>query len=126
MSIRLDPGGTQRVGAKIGLDGSFLGIPLSVEEVVTEREPPRLKTWATVGEPRLWVIGRYRMGFVVTPQSGASMLKVFIEYDPPASPAAKLPGLLLGRAYAIWCTRRMAADASRYFRERQQAASSSS
>ena len=34
---------------------------------MTEGDPPRSKVWGTVGEPALWVIGRYRMGFRIAP-----------------------------------------------------------
>src|SRR5690606_28244007 len=56
MDIHLDEGGARSVGSKFGFTGSVLGIPLSVEEVVTERDPPWRKEWATIVEPTLWVI----------------------------------------------------------------------
>src|SRR5918995_1838877 len=67
MNFHDGAGGTGSVGSKFGFTGTIVGIPLAVEEVVVEREPPRTKSWSTVGEPKLWVIGRYRMGFLLTP-----------------------------------------------------------
>ena len=44
------------------MNGRILGLKLSLDEVVTERDPPARKVWETVGVPRLLVIGPYRMG----------------------------------------------------------------
>lgn len=115
MEVHMDARGTRSVGSKFGFAGSFLGIPLSVEEIVTERDPPRAKAWATVGEPTLWVVGRYRMGFTIVPRSASSLLTVFIDYDLPEGPGTRALGWLLGEFYAGWCTRRMAAGAARHF-----------
>ena len=76
-----------------------------------EHEPPLRKTWQTQGEPRLLVIGAYRMGFTITPLASGSRLLVFIDYKLPARGLAHGLGRLLGPAYAAWCTRRMAQDA---------------
>jgi len=116
MDIHLDEGGARSVGSKFGFTGSFLGIPLSVEEMVTEHDPPRLKVWITVIEPMLWVIGRYRMGFMIAPESGFSVLTVFIGDDLPQRFGTRWLGRLLGGFYAKWCTDRMAGDAARHFR----------
>lgn len=74
MEVHMDARATRSVGSRFGFTGSFLGVPLAVEEIVTEREPPCLKTWATTGEPTLWIIGRYRMGFRIEPRSTQSLL----------------------------------------------------
>jgi hypothetical protein len=87
------------------MTGRVLGMNLALDEVVTERTPPRRKVWETVGEPRLLVIGAYRMEFEITPEDGASRLVVFIDYRLPSRGWARGLGLLLGRAYAAWCTR---------------------
>ena len=116
MDIHLDESGTRTVRSKFGFTGSILGIPLSVEEIVTERDPPRSKAWVTIVEPTLWVIGRYRMGFVLAPESGSSLLTVFIGYDLPRRFGIRWLGWLLGGFYAKWCTNRMANDAARHFR----------
>jgi hypothetical protein len=116
MEIHMDARGTRSVGSKFGFTGSLLGIPLAVEEIVTQREPPRLKTWATFGEPTLWIIGRYRMGFSIIPRSGSSLLTVFIDYDLPEGLGTRALGWLLGGFYAGWCTRQMAADAARHIK----------
>ena len=65
----------------------------------------------TRGEPRLLVIGAYRMGFTIAAQGERSRLVVFIDYQRPARGFARGLALLFGRTYAAWCTRRMATDA---------------
>lgn len=112
MSISTDAQGGRSVGSVIRMHGRVLGIPLRLEETVTEREPPVRKAWETVGEPRLLVIGAYRMGFRIAPEgNGASLLTVFIEYAWPQRGLPRLLARLLGAAYARWCCRRMLHDA---------------
>ncbi|MEX1180272.1 MAG: SRPBCC family protein [Cucumibacter sp.] len=115
MEIYLDAAGARSVGSKFGFKGAILGIPLSVDEVVTQREPSGRKVWETVGEPNLWVIGQYRMGLEIAPQGNSARLRVFIEYALPAAGLPRLLGLLFGNAYAHWCTTRMVGDAKRHF-----------
>lgn len=113
MDTILDTQGGRAVGSHIVLRGRVLGVRLELDEVVTLREPPTRKEWQTVGEPRLLVIGPYRMGFTITPrENGWSMLRVVIDYDLPSHGVARLLGRLFGRAYARWCVRRMVTDAS--------------
>lgn len=115
MAMELDGSKGRTVGARIRLSGRALGIPLSVEEMVTEWNPPLRKVWETTGTPRLLVIGRYRMGYEITPQGDSSLLQVFIDYALPGTRPGRWLGRLLGNFYARWCTRRMAEDAARYF-----------
>lgn len=115
MRIDTDERHGQAVGSVIRLSGRVLGLRLSVDEVVTEREPPHRKAWETVGEPKLLVVGAYRMGFTIDPVAGGSRLVVFIDYDLPARGIGRMLGALLGRRYAAWCTRRMAEDARAAF-----------
>ena len=110
MELHLDDARGQAVGSRIRLGGRVLGIPLAVEEVITERIPPTRKVWETTGTPQLLVIGPYRMGFEITPAGRNARLRVFIEYALPRG-STRILGLLLGPAYARWCVRRMVQDA---------------
>ena len=111
MRVETDALRGQAVGSVIRVSGRVLGMNLTVEEVVTERVPPSRKIWETRGEPRLLVIGAYRMGFTISPQGGLSRLMVFIDYQLPPRGFARMLGLLFGATYAAWCTRRMTTDA---------------
>lgn len=118
MDIHMEADHTRRVGSRFGFTGRIFGIPLSVEEVVTVREPPISKTWETTAEPNLWVIGRYTMGFALTPTGGAgTTLRVYIRYDLPAGGFTRLLGRIFGGLYAAWCTGQMVVDAQRHFRQ---------
>lgn len=123
MMIEFDAGKGKRVGSQMRLSGRVFGIPLSVAEAVSERSPPYRKTWETIGEPALLVIGRYRMGFDIAPNGTGSLLFVFIDYDFPRSNRWRWLGVLLGRYYARWCTQQMAKDAARHFSPRRQSGS---
>lgn len=63
MTYAFDDAGGRAVGSVIRMGGRVLGVTIEVEEVVTERIPPRRKVWETIGRPRLLIIGAYRMGF---------------------------------------------------------------
>src|ERR1044071_1324293 len=78
MAIELDGQRGRAVGSHIVLHGRVLGIRLYLDEVVVEHEPPHRKSWETVGEPRLVVIGAYRMGFELEPVGAAARLRVEI------------------------------------------------
>lgn len=116
MTYAFDDSKGRAVDSVIRMGGSFLGIELFVEEVVVERDPPRRKVWETRGSPRILIIGAYRMGFEITPDGERSRLRVFIEYDRPASGFGRLLGGLFAPLYARWCVRRMVEDAARHFR----------
>ena len=111
MHVETDALKGQSVGSLIRITGRVLGVNLAVEEVVTERVPPLRKIWETRGEPRLLVIGPYRMGFTISAEPDRSRLLVFIDYHLPPRGFAHLLALIFGRVYAAWCTRRMATDA---------------
>lgn len=107
MAIQVDDRRGQVVGSRIGMTGRVLGVALRVDEVVTTYEPPRSKAWETVGEPRLLVIGGYRMGFGVEPLDSGSRVRIWIDYRLPTGGVARWLGAAAGRFYARWCTQQM-------------------
>lgn len=123
MNLQFDEGAGQALGSRIRLEGRVLGVRLSLEEEVTEHTPPIRKVWATVGTPRLLVIGPYRMGFTLGAGDFAAndvgadqvTLTVFIDYALPARGLSWLLGRIVGHWYARWCTRRMVADTETAF-----------
>ena len=48
MAITTDALGGRAVGSRVRLEGRMLGMTLSLEEEVTERQPPFRKAWQTV------------------------------------------------------------------------------
>lgn len=115
MTLSTDAQGGRAPGSVIAMEGRVLGMALALRETVTQREPPLLKAWETLGEPRLLVIGAYRMGFRIAADGDGSALTVFIDYNWPRSAAGRLAGALFGLAYARWCCRRMVRDAQQAF-----------
>jgi Polyketide cyclase / dehydrase and lipid transport len=115
MSIDVDADGGRVVGSKIRMDGRMMGIPLSLEEVITERQVPSRKVWETIGTPKLLIIAHYRMGFELTRKGDTSLVRVFIDYSLPTHAPGSWLGRLLGGVYAHWCTKQMADDAARHF-----------
>jgi hypothetical protein len=110
MVIETDAAGGRAVGSHIRLAGRMLGIPLSVEGKVVRREPPNLKAWETVGEPRLLVIGRYRMRVNIDARGDRAHVMIAIDYALPAKALTRWLGMLFGPMYARWCVRQMAQD----------------
>jgi hypothetical protein len=113
MEISVDEGRGQQVGSHIRMSGKVFGIRLFLDEVVTRYDPPRGKTWATVGDLRLLVVGHYRMSIEVEPRDCSSLLRVAIDYDLP--PKNAWLGRLLGRAYAKYCVRQMVKGAQGHY-----------
>ena len=115
MTYAFDEGRGQSVGSHIRMGGSAFGLNLYVDEVVTQRDPPRRKVWETVGQPRLLVVGAYEMGFEITPAAPGSNLRVWIAYDLASHRLGRWLGPVLAPLYAKWCVGRMASDAAAYF-----------
>jgi len=105
MNLRLDDSGGRSVGSRIRLSGKFLGKSLSLEEVITRREPPRVKAWETVGVPKFLVVGQYQMSIRIEPSGNGSILRVAIDYDPPAN--SGWLRLLFSRFYMKLCAKEM-------------------
>ncbi len=110
MTIETDADGGRTVGSHIRLTGTMLGIHLFVESKVVQREPPSRKAWETVGEPRLLVIGRYRMNVEIDARGDRSHVTISIDYELPARAPTRWLGMLVGPLYARWCVRQMAQD----------------
>ena len=115
METVLDTERGRSVGSHIVIRGRVFGVRLYLDEVVTMREPPLTKRWETVGEPRLLVIGRYQMGFDLTPNDAIAQLRVAIDYELPTKGMPRLLGRPFGRSYAKWCTRQMVLDTQQSF-----------
>jgi len=107
MSIELDEAQGHAVGSHIRLAGRILGLPLSLDEVVTRRAPPFEKAWETVGQPNLLVVGPYSMGVDIRPERHGSRVRVFIDFDFPDGLVTYWLGRLFGRTYANWCVKQM-------------------
>lgn len=115
MITETDEGKGQKIGSHIRLKGKAFGIPLFLDEVVTRYEPPFCKTWETVGEVKLIVVGHYKMGIEIKPLEKNSFLRVFIDYDLPQKNAWL--GKLFGKTFAKWCVNQMIRGASDHFKK---------
>lgn len=105
MKTTVDGKNGQAVGSHIQMEGNMLGFHLYLDEVITQREPPRLKIWQTVGNPQLIIIADYQMSVRILPRDSGSLLTVTIDYNLPEKNAWL--GKLLGGWYAKWCVRQM-------------------
>jgi hypothetical protein len=115
MRYEFDEAHGRALGASIRLHGSFLGVPLEIEEQVTERTPPLRKSWQTTGEPRMLVLEAYRMGFEISARVGGCELCVFIDYATPQRGIGRWLGRAAGAPYARWCVRSTIRGALRRF-----------
>ena len=59
------------------------------------------------------MIGAYAMGFEISPGPVDARVRVAIDYDLPRDGLPRILGLLFGKSYARWCTRKMVRDAQR-------------
>lgn len=118
MDLQMDDGCGKSVGSHIRLSGEVLGKSLSLEEVVTRREYPRVKTWETVGIPKFLIVGQYQYNIQIEPQNNGSTLHVSFDYDPP-----KQSGWirrLIGGVYAKLCAKEMTQVTRDYFTKRSR------
>ena len=115
MMLDADTGQGRVVGSRLRMSGRAFGIGLQVEEVITERIPPRRKVWETVGSPRLIVIGRYKLGFELLPDADGTAARIFIDYELPTGIFSRIGGAALADMYAKWCVNRMIEDARAHF-----------
>lgn len=115
MTIETDADQGRQVGSRISLSGRMLGLRLFVEAEVLRREVPKLKVWETIDEPRLLVIGRYRMSVSVSPHGNQSNVTIAIDYGVPERPPTRWLGIWLGPMYARWCVVQMIRDLVNHF-----------
>ncbi len=113
MEVTVDEGHGQKVGSHIRLSGKVFGIELFLDEVITHYEPPFLKTWETVGTPKLLVIGFYRISIEIKPRDSHSRLRIFIDYDLPMTNVWL--GQLFSGVYAKWCVQQMIKGVRNHF-----------
>ena len=114
MSYEFDPARGRAVGARVRLQGSFLGIKLIIDEQVDERTPPRTKSWQTIGHPRMIVLDSYRMGFSLTPLDTGCRLMIFIDYATPSHGFGRW-ARVAAAWYARWCVISMIDGAIKHF-----------
>lgn len=115
MHTSIDNKRGKSVGSHIRMSGNVFGVKLYLDEVVTHRVPPRLKTWETVGTPKLLVIGHYKMKVEIEPQENDSLLRVSIDYELPITNVWL--GKLLSGVYAKWCVKQMIESPQSYFKK---------
>ena len=113
MNTSVDEKNGQKVGSHIRLDGTVFGIHLFLDEVVTHYEPPHLKTWKTIGTPKLLIIGNYQMKIEIKSDERGSLISVSIDYELPKTNVWL--GKLFSGWYAKWCVQQMLKGTSNYF-----------
>lgn len=119
MNVEADKGEGRQIGSHIRMGGTVMGIPVFLDEVIIERNPPFRKVWKTE-KVNLLVIDQYRLGFEITPNDDNSKLLVFIDYDLPKTWKTKVLGWLFGDMYAKWCVGQMAIDTKKHFENLSQ------
>lgn len=112
MTTETDAGRGQAVGSHIRMKGSAFGMTIELDEVVIEHERPRLKSWQTVGDPKLVVIGNYRISVTLEPSADGTGVRIRIDYD---LPRVAWLGRLFGRTYAKWCIDQMLKGVTKQF-----------
>ena len=115
METKVDEANGKAVGSHVSMSGKVFGIELYLDEQVTKREVPHYKEWQTAGNPKLLVIGHYRMSFEINPKNNGSNLKVSIDYDLPKSLGGSLLGSIFGGMYAKWCVQQMVNGTKEHF-----------
>lgn len=118
MTTQIDERGGLAVGSHIRMTGRVLGISVGLDEVITQREPPHAKQWATQGTPKLIVIGPYAITVELEPVEAGTSMRLMIDYDLPTR--NRWLGRLFGRMYADWCLGQIVHDVTANFPESSQ------
>ncbi len=116
METSIDSGHFKKIGSHLKMEGKVFGILLFLDEVVTHYDPPNRKEWKTVDEPRLIVIGGYKMGIEINKVNNGSKVKLFIDYQLPKSFFIRPISYLLGPLYANWCLQQMLNSIMNHFK----------
>jgi uncharacterized membrane protein len=115
MNYEFDDGRGRRLGSHVRLVGSLLGLKLEIDEQVIERVPAHSKTWQTVGNPRMFILAQYRMGFSLQALPRSCVVTAHIDYSLPTRGYRRLLGRLAGGVYARWCVRNVLDQAAAHF-----------
>lgn len=115
MNYEFDEGKGQRLGSHVRLLGSFLGLELTIDEQVIDRVPERSKAWQTVGNPHVFILAEYRMGFSLQQLPRGCRVTAFIDYRLPARGFQRLLGRMAGGIYARWCVNNVIEQAAAHF-----------
>lgn len=113
MDLQMDESHGQSVGSHIRLSGKVFGRSLSLEEVITKREVPYIKTWETVGTPKFLIVGKYQYTVRVESKDHGSFLNISFDFSPP-----KKSGwfrLFLSNIYSKMCAGEMVKMTRNYF-----------
>lgn len=76
------------------------------DEIVTQYEPGRLKSWESMGHQH-FLLGRYRKGFRLEDRGDQALLTVFISYALPAGGLRRAIAEKFAARYARWLARRI-------------------
>lgn len=104
------PGPEKGEGATFRWSGKVLGLPVNFTETVTRWKKNEEKVWETVGEPRMIILGWYRMRLTTEPKKSGTSVLLEIQYEPPKGFFYKLLSAFLARQYAGWCLNQMLGD----------------
>jgi hypothetical protein len=115
MVYHLDQRQGKAVGSIIRMRGNAFGISVDVTEVITEREPPRIRVWQTIGRPKLVILSFYTMGVELSPDGGGTLLRVWIDYELSASAVERWLTRPLAAWFARWCVHRIVTDVAKAF-----------
>ena len=113
MEIERLPGPEKGVGSTYRWKGGVLGLPLDFTETVTLWKENEKKVWETTGEPKLIILGWYRMRLVTEPREGGTLASLEIEYTHHEGFFYKILSAALAGWYADWCLTRMLGDAKK-------------
>lgn len=101
------------LGASYRWSGKLMGMTMDFSETVTKWQPPKLKEWETVGEPKIIIMSWYRMRFEITAAENGTIVKISISYLPPKVWLYKILSFFFAKLYCNWCLNNMLNDTKR-------------
>ena len=107
------PGPCRGVGATFHWHGKVMGMPVDITETVTKWIEGQEKVWETIGQPKIIILGWYRMILKTKPSKEGTLASLQIDYTQPDGWFYKLLYFLLSRWYCNWCLNNMLNDTKR-------------
>lgn len=94
--------------------GKMMGFTMDFTVVVTKWIKDKEKVWETIGEPKMIILGWYKMHLVLSPEGKNTKAELSLAYTKPTGLFFKFIAFFLAPFYANWCLNNMLQDSKKF------------
>jgi hypothetical protein len=106
-------GPLQGIGTTYRWHGKIMGLPVDITETVTKWTENQEKVWETTGDPKIILLGWYRMILKLMPVKEGTLVSLQIDYTQPNGVFYNFLYFFLSRWYCHWCLNNMLNDSKK-------------